>query len=152
MQQYNQACMKNFTLLCNTKGIKVATCCQILDSDTPTPGIDVASDGARDFIARCLERDSDKRATAKELLAHPFVSQVGALHTCQCDCLVWFGLVHIYVWEVRTMYGGKLALIQVCKLDFAYGEFLWNNCCRFVIYICGFGMFCVSQNDKSNGV
>jgi serine/threonine protein kinase len=34
-----------------------------------------ASEQARDFLGRCLEMDPSKRATAVELLEHPFVTQ-----------------------------------------------------------------------------
>jgi serine/threonine protein kinase len=34
-----------------------------------------ASEQARDFLSRCLELNPKRRATAEELLQHPFVTQ-----------------------------------------------------------------------------
>ncbi|WVQ76913.1 hypothetical protein IAR50_006591 [Cryptococcus sp. DSM 104548] len=40
-----------------------------------------AGEGLRDFVERCLQKDPEHRATAKELLSHPFIRGAGKTST-----------------------------------------------------------------------
>ena len=47
----------------------------IVTKDAPTLQNQKWSQTFRDFVARCLNKDSERRADAQELLRHPFLSK-----------------------------------------------------------------------------
>lgn len=47
----------------------------IVTKDAPTLQNPKWSQTFRDFVARCLNKDSEKRADASELLKHPFLAR-----------------------------------------------------------------------------
>lgn len=46
---------------------------QIMNNPVPLPQEGAFSDGLRDFCAQCLQKDPAKRATALQLLSHPWI-------------------------------------------------------------------------------
>ena len=61
-----------------------------LDKDDPVPGPNDVLDAEElaHFLARMLELDPEKRATADELLLHPFIASPGPWHSSYCEYLV----------------------------------------------------------------
>lgn len=51
---------------------------QVMQEDCPLPPAGAVSRECRDFLARCLAREPAARASADQLLAHPWVTRAGA--------------------------------------------------------------------------
>jgi serine/threonine protein kinase len=50
----------------------------VMIASKPPEGIAGGSSDLRNFLGRCLKKDPNERATAKELLSDPFILSIGA--------------------------------------------------------------------------
>lgn len=64
---------------------------QILKEEIPVPKDEAISTELRDFLERCLCKDSFERAHAEELLQHPFITQ-------EVGSSIMYLLIHLDMW------------------------------------------------------
>lgn len=50
----------------------------VMIASKPPETVSGRSEELRNFLGRCLRKDPSERATAKELLSHPFILSIGA--------------------------------------------------------------------------